>query len=452
MAILEPVNNISQSTDYNLKEITIYTTSSGKLDLIPYIVELNYFEDIYNCSVSGKIVLSEAFGVVRRNYLTGSELLIITFGSAFGGTPITKSFAIFSVSDRSFDIGNNFETYIINFGTDDLMISERYKISKSYPKTKISDIVTDILERKLKTGTPYEIQPTTGVYDFVISNKKIFHAVNWLAQYALPDYANSGADMLFFENNEGYKFKSLQSLYKQSPVYEYSYNPKNVNLSTSTVSKLESQRKNILSLEVLKNFDMLDSIFKGSYSNRLIHIDTITRKKGTQDFNYEKYFNPSSSLNNTQVLEGNASTYVDRFGKKLSEMPDGVSGGFIPAVSRVMVSNSERNKEEYINDKNGVVANDFFIQKYLPNRIAQLSLLNYVKIKIIVPGNSDILAGTTLNINILSSDYDSQTNLRKQDEYLSGKYLVTAVRHIINPSRYTTVVELAKDSKLPEQK
>ena len=32
------------------------------------------------------------------------------------------------------------------------------------------------------------------------------------------------------------------------------------------------------------------------------------------------------------------------------------------------------------------------------------------------------------------------------DKFYSGKYLVTAVRHIIVPTGYQTVLELAKDS------
>jgi hypothetical protein len=32
------------------------------------------------------------------------------------------------------------------------------------------------------------------------------------------------------------------------------------------------------------------------------------------------------------------------------------------------------------------------------------------------------------------------------DEFYSGKYLVTAVRHIIQPTVFQTVLEIAKDS------
>lgn len=444
MSIVQPVNKISQATDYNLLEVGLYTQTSGSVDLKPFMLELSYYEDIYNCSVSGTLVLSEAYGAIRKNALTGGELLTISFVNATGGEPIQKVFNVFSISDRDFDIGNNYETYILNFCTEDLMISEKYRMSKSYTNKYIHDIAKDILDNKLKTGTSLDIENTYGSYDIIITNKKFFHAVNFLAMYALPQSDSSKADMLFFENNEGYKFKSLQTLYKQNSVYEYSYNPKNVNPSSIGLSRFESQRKNILVLEVLKNFDTLEGVSKGSFMNRTIVVDPLSRKRDYKDFSYENY---KSSLNNNKVLEGNASQYIDRFGKRLWDSPP---ENFNPGAMKLMVTNNSiaRNNEQYIKGKDNAVTKDFFVEKYLPTRLAQLSLSNYTKIKIVVPGNSDILAGTTLDINILSSDYSNIDESRKNDQYLSGKYLVTAVRHIINPSRYTTVVELAKDSKI----
>ena len=39
-----------------------------------------------------------------------------------------------------------------------------------------------------------------------------------------------------------------------------------------------------------------------------------------------------------------------------------------------------------------------------------------------------------------------ETNEKQLDKFYSGKYLVTAVRHIIQPNKYQTVLEISKDS------
>lgn len=442
-------NNLNQSTDYNLSKLNLISTSKGTINLKQYLVELNYFEDIYNNTVSGKIVLSESVGVILMSSLKGSELIEMEFTKGTGGKAISvaggaKYFNIFSVSERSFDPSTNFENYTINFCSEDLMLSERYRISKSYPKPMlISDIVKDILDNILQTGTNYSVEPTIRTYDFVLPNKKIFETINWLASYALPSNNNPGADMLFFENALGYQFKSLQTLYKQSPSYTYYYNPKNVLTPTY---KTNLQPDNIYRLEVLNNFDTFDAIMKGTFASRVITFDPLRRQKYTNDFDYKKYYPSAKVLNksNDSVYDLN---YKNRFGKYLNDAPPpNLDAGAL----RLMITNAGTQQEKYVqqtqsSDSTGY-ASDYAVETFLTNRVSQLSLANYTKIKIIVPGNSDIIVGSVLAVGVF--DVKPVSNKREEDKILSGNYLVTAVRHIVAPTGYRTVVELAKDSNI----
>lgn len=441
------VSNLSQSTDYNLSKLNLISTSQGTISLKPYLVELNYFEDIYNNTVSGKIVISDAVGVILMSSLKGSELIEMEFVKGTGGNAVSngsKIFNIFSVSERHFDPSNNFETYVINFCSEDLMLSERYRVSKSYPKPMlISDIVKDILDNILQTGTSYDVEQTTRTYNFVLPNKKIFETINWLASYALPNNGKSGADMLFFENSKGYQFKSLQTLYDQSPSYTYYYNPKNV-LTPSYKSNL--QPDNIFRLEVLNNFDTFDAIMKGTFSSRLITFDPLRRRKETKDFDYKEYSSRAKVLNKSKdsIYDLN---YRNRFHKTLNDAPPPTLNN---GALRMMITNTGTQQEQYVqstqsSDTTGYV-NDYAVETFLTNRMAQLSLANYTKIKIIIPGNSDILVGMILKIGVFG--VKPVSNERQEDTILSGNYLVTAARHIVSPVGYRTVVELAKDSNI----
>ena len=77
--------------------------------------------------------------------------------------------------------------------------------------------------------------------------------------------------MLFFENNNGYHFNSLQTLYKQPSFIKYFYNPKNIN------NDMETKIKNVLSFEVIDYFDVLGGISDGAFTNRLISLDPLTK-------------------------------------------------------------------------------------------------------------------------------------------------------------------------------
>jgi len=77
----------------------------------------------------------------------------------------------------------------------------------------------------------------------------------------------------------------------------------------------------------------------------------------------------------------------------------------------------------------------------VPYRTAQLALANYTRIKVSIPGDSNLTVGATVNFALTSTNPLSHT----PDAFYSGNYLVTAVRHLIN-DRYITILELCKDS------
>jgi hypothetical protein len=451
------IADIKQSTDYTLETITLIDANNKEvLELKNYLVELNYYEDIFNNSVSGRISISDAVGNIDA--MQGYEKVRFSFTRALGGDPITGTFFVFSISDRCFDKSNNFETYVINFCDEDLIMSERYRVCKSYKKSSISSIISDILKNFLKTPNNIDIENTIGLYDFVLPNKKIYETINWLATYALPDNGAPGADMLFFQNYNGYKFKSLQTLYQQSPIDEYFYSAKN---TTSLSGEGFIDFFTIFKLEILSNMDTLNGVMKGTYYNRIISFDPLTRKyysptlntNQNKDFDYDEYYNQSKKLNDDKIINVPDDTdgiYKDRFGKKLN---DPVPSNFEAGPLRLMLSNSTQLNQEYLkqNNKPGALTNDIFVEKYIPNRIAQLELSSYTKIKIMVPGNSNLIAGKVVKINILNTEVDSNNDEKDNDRILSGNYLITAVRHIINLTRYITVVELSKDTRISEK-
>lgn len=433
-----PNPNLSYPTDFNLIELSLQTNKTIIDNLRPYLVEFNYYEDLFDNSVSAKIVLTDAIGLFGLGELNGTEKITAVFNAGTGGSIIRKTFRVYSVSNRHFDNGMQFENYTLNLCSEELLSSEKYRISKSYKKSSVDSIITDILKNTLKTNKNIYIDSSMGSYDFVLPNKKIFETINWLSTYARAPNSRIGADMLFYENAKGYHFKSLQSLYEKTPEYTYYYNPKNV----STDMNLKSA--NIYRLQVMNNFDTLGATSKGMFNNRTISIDPLTRKKHISDFNYDQYFKKSKSLNDNTFIPTNVNSYIDVQGKKIYDSP---SKNLETGALRLVVSNASQQKTAYIKDIPGSVQNDFFVENNLPNRIAQLYLSQYNRLKILVPGNSGVTVGDTIQIKILGTTaLSNENNTKKEDSVLSGKYLITAIRHIINVTRYTTVIEVSKES------
>lgn len=435
-------------TEYQLSLLNLATSmqGAGVVNLMPFLVELSLFEDIYGNTISGQLILSDALGLISNFSMSGNEFLQIqlkkTEQDSFG---ISRNYRIYKISHRTAAENNNYESYILNFCSEEFLVAEQYRISKSYKSKKISEIITSILKDYVKVGQgktkTIHVSETQGTYDFILPNKRLFETINWLSTYALPlPNAGEGADMLFFENADGYWFKSLQELYVQ-PVYRtFSYAPKNV-----SVQNIDQQLANVYDFEVLNLFDTLKAITNGTFSNRLISLDPVQRKSTVTDFNYDTYFTKGKKINASPVTNN----LKNRWQKAIYDAPPGeLNHGTL----RMVPGNSEQKKQPFVAGAPNTVAPDIFIEKTMPNRVAQIALANYTKIKITVAGDPLLTVGRVVDFEYLKDDPSTSfltsggNSMRKSDPLLSGKYLITASRHILRNNSYMTILELCKDS------
>jgi hypothetical protein len=449
--------NLNYSTDYNLKTLNLITslTGQGTVNLMPLMVELNLFEDVYSSTISGEVVISDALGLISSYLLNGTEFIQVQLQKTSGDQHyISRNYRVYKISKRVVSTSNAYENYVINFCSEEFLLSEQYRISKSFKQTMISDIVTNILNNYVKVGNgntkQIYVEPTQGVYDFVLPNKKIFETINWLSTYAQTQ-ANPGADMLFFENSFGYNFNSLQTLYSK-PVYQtYRYDPLNLpntNQNTRGVN-IQEQVTNAMDFEVLNLFDTLSGISNGTFANKVISIDPLLRRSNTGVFNYANYFGTAKVLNKSAITND----YQNRYGQTMYDPLPMTIPGLEMGSLRLATGNSEAKKYAYIAQNPDTIANDIYIEKYLPNRVGQLALANYTRIKITVPGDPLLVAGNKVTFNTFAIDPKTFSQggynaTRPFDSTYSGNYLITAVRHIVKNSTYITVMELAKDSAI----
>jgi hypothetical protein len=440
-------NTIHNPTDYQLEAINLMTsTQDGPVNLMGFLVELNLFEDIYGSSISGQIMLNDALGLISNFSLSGTEFIQIKLKKTVKDQfSFSRNFRVYKITNRVTTESNNAELYTLNFCSEELLVSEQYRISKAFKGKKISEIITSILKDYLKVGTgntkKISISATQGTYDFVLPNKKIFDTISWLSTYALPlPGVGVGADMLFFENADGYWFKSLQELYKQTVYRTFKYDPKNIS------DDLNQKVSNVYNFEVLDLFNTLGAISNGTFSNRVISIDPLLRTSKETDFNYDTYFGKSKNLNKASLTNN----YKNRINKTMYDAPPkDLQAGTL----RMVTTNSNQKKQPFIAGKPNSVGNDIFVETFMPNRVAQIALANYMRIKITVPGDPNLAVGKLIDFEIYAatpSDYTTVKNKsnRIPDSLYSGKYVISALRHILRNNSYITVMELCKESNV----
>ena len=445
--------NLNYPTDYNLVYLTLATSLSGTpvVDLMPLLLEFNVYEDIYSSTMSGEVVISDSLGIASKYFLNGSEFLYVKFSKTSQSTHyFTGCFRIYKMGKRVVSDSNTSEVYSLKFCSEEFILSEQYRLSKSYKGKMISDIVTDVLKTYIGVGgkntKQFFVQSTSGVYDFILPNKKLFESINWLSNYAIPADSQIPGDVVFYENQFGYFFTSLRTLFSTQVYNQYSYDPKNI-----LTKDMNQMLVNVSDFEVLNYFDVLGGITNGTFTNKLITFDPLLRTVNTSNvaFNYAQYFNNSAV---TKLNSGPITTnYKNRFGASMYD-PAPAKIGLETACLRMAASNFQEKKNSYVAQAPDSVANDISVEKYIPNRAGQLSLVNYLRIKVSIPGDPAISVGRVIHFSMFTMDPSSvysnggDNKNRPTDPMYTGNYIVTAVRHIINPSTYITVLELCKES------
>lgn len=416
----------------SVDELRIFA-STGEFDVTKLMTELSFFEDMYSFVVSGYIILRDGIGLVEKLQLSGKEEIQISFGQTRGGlenikdSPGKKKYKIYSIPDRK-PVGNLSSEFIkIFFCSKELFDSEQIKVTKSYQGKAIHQIITDILLTQLKVDPKridtQNFEKTVGIYNFVIPTLRPFEAISWLSTYAKPvKTGGQGADMLFFETKDGFQFRSISSIYKDQPYKTYTYNIKNIEGQS-----IDQKATSVLDYQFVKDFDSLNEINSGTFVNRVMAFDPLNRTISINDFDYAKY--KGSTLNNSSPTD--TSEYKDPRG-----------------ALKLVVSNSNQKLKPTFQNLDPFQKNlspDVFIQDTVKNRTAQLALANYTILKIRVPGDTGLTAGSIIYLNMPALDY---ANGRKEyDKFYSGKYLITAVRHIVQSQGiFQTVLEISKDS------
>ena len=433
----ESTDGTRSHKDYTVRSVNLLSGGIGNtIDLKHMMVELSYFEDIYSHAASGKILISDAVGVIEKAQLHGNEYIRISFGKDSDDSAdlyIDKLFRVYKIDARSKMDNDQAEVYTIHFCSDELLLSSQSRVSKSYPNSTIKSIITDVLVNYLKVPSDKynddNIEQTLGTYSLIVPNFSPFEAIQWLTTYARP-MVGQGSDMLFFENaKQGYVLASMQTLFKQNPFCTFSFGAKN--LPTESYDNLNDYYFNVQSYTYDKNFDVMKGIHNGTFANRLISLDIMQHVVNITDYNYNTSSANSSTLNKNTVVNN----LSNRFGNALYETPD--------SLLRLSISNSNQYDNPFIAQNPGSVQPDAFIEDYLTNRKSQLSVNNYTRLKLVVAGNPTLSVGTTVIFNINSNTPDTQ---KEYDKFYSGKYLISAIRHTIQNGGYNTVLELIKDS------
>ena len=354
------------------------------VDLTIDYSSLTIYEDLFSDCTTGTIVVSDSHGVFEN--LMGEEMVTLKFSTHIGsGFDIfQKTFYIYNVANGGTD--GKFIMYEIHFSSVILQKNLQRQIS-TYLKGKGSDIVEEIYENFLGMDYPIDVEDTKYEREIVIPNWRALKAITYFANTSVRTWSTDDTEtsLVFYEDANQFNFKSLHTLYEQTPEYEIFVN--------STGDAREFGTPLVCSSYYVKNlFDQYKNIKAGSYGTRLTTINLINKQQNIIDSDYE----------------GNR------------------------------VANFEYNPQNY----HKVVAdNDKEIGTHGWGRYSNgyLRLMEDLAVVIVLPGNSNITVGHTCYFRPKTGYF---MDFENSNYLLPEKWLVTKVKHSIIDGYYRTTVEL----------
>ena len=420
--------------------------NKGKTFQIREIINgFTYYEDITRPFISANLNITDSTANLigsQTGPITGNELVeIVVLGP--DEKEYTYYFRVYKVGDRV----NSGKVQNYNLG----LISEE---ALANPQTRI---------RKTLTGRPDEIvreclgeeglnTPKDIVTDPCLNKKKIlpknlspFAICAKLQDQSIPfgkggigsgvgaetkdgKYSDGTAGFFFYENARGFNFRSIDGLMDIE-------NSMNINNSGANYVKAfrdsagDEMPETIIDVQFTSEINLMQSLLTGAYSIRCQYYDISTGEYKESTYSANKSWDKQAHLGSQDELTP---------GQKI------LAGRPTRIVSAILDS------ESYYSGQDSAADSDYqdWTPSTLPQAISRNYLLNTQGLRIVVPGNLQLVVGDIVKVFLQNMSTQGGRELESVDQDHSGFYLITSLSRFYDTvnRRVTTMLSLKRDS------
>ena len=375
---------------------------------------ITYFESIKSPAISLSLNFIDVDQLISREGITGGEYLSLRikvqgYDKEFEIKPDKHLLMLNSVKNVTTSSSKQFAT--LEFLSVEAIINETSRVNQRFTGN-ITDTVKKLLKDKkgIETKKNLDSDQATNSYSFVGNLKRPFDTIQWLC--SKTQSSKDGTGFLFFETLDGYVFKSIESLLDGEVVeYKKSETPD------------ESSGLTILENNLNQTSDIGMSCRMGMYANKTIYINIDNATLKTVDYRIE-----SLKL------------------KKPPKLPNGLEKNPTRLMLRVLdkCALQKGSKKKEIQKENELAI-------YQSKSYARANLIFSQSMSVSIPFNPELRAGQMLDLRFPlrkseGDDQDKTTYGTESDDDVSGKYLISELKHNIADNRANTEVTLIRDA------
>ena len=374
---------------------------------------INYFESIESPSISMTITFVDVDQVLGRKGITGGEFINLTIKDGdVDKFKITDDHKMMLNSVRNMTTETNKQYATLEFVSVETIVNETARVTKKFTGN-VANIVEELLvsdKKGIQTEKKLEKDQATNSYSFIGNLKRPIDTIQWLCPKAQSSTTNFG--FLFYENLDGYHFKSIEKLLKQDPI-EYRYTDKPDDFDIGPFKILQNQ--------VNQTNDIGMNCRMGMYANRTIYIDIENQTNQEVDFKITDLDlkKPLKLLDGIEEHPTRLMLRVNDFG--VAQV--GAAKSDVQPLSELAVYQNK---------------------SYIRN-----NLLFSQSLSIAIPLNTTLRAGFVIDIKLPlkkgdGGDSTNSTGNEKTNDP-SGKYLISELRHVLGAGAAETQLTLIRD-------
>ncbi len=398
--------------------------SHRSLDILALVPEISLYEDIFSPTMHGEMAVVDTHNLINDFPFVGMETVYIGFTTPATDNVIQKVFKIYKVSDR--EINGNKQTYKLHFISVDAWADLRYSENRAFKGTS-GTCIKQALDSLHKWDDYYTVtKQTPPTYEGIDVNQinevklvspqwSTFDCIKWLEKAALNK--NHYADYLFYESNQGYRFKSLSDMFKQSPIDILKYD------HSQSGSNVSNQLMKIHDVRFPQVSDNLTRFLNRAYGQTVYSSDIFKKKIVAKVWDWQKTveYNMNSTPSDTFPILPDAPNF--------NLAPDhNVAVSFINTFTHDLKLDTE--------------------DESMLTRVPALNFTQIQKMDIDIWGRSWIEVGNT--ISVILGKYTQHKNdlLNGDDLKNSTTWLVTAIHHRLSPNQHKMTLQLVRNSAL----
>ena len=417
------------------------------LEIGELVFGFTYYEDITKPFISANLNINDSGSNLigsGSGPITGGELVEIDVEGP-DNKDYSYTFKVYRVGDRI--NSGKIQNYNLGLISAEALDDPQTRIKKTL-SGKPDQIVKKVLgDEGLNTAKKYIADPCDNYKTIIPKNLTPFAICAKLQDQSIPTgaggkgdgegaetvdgkYSEGTAGFFFFENFNGYNFRSIDSLMDLKGKMGLNNAGQDSTVKTFQDSAGLELDTTLLDVHFTSEINLMQGLRTGAYALRCQYYNFSTGDYDESTYSAAKSWSKLSHLGSQDGLTPGQQSLAKRPTRIVSAILD---------------------DESYYSGQDAA-ANDLAFKdrtpETLPQAISRNYLLNTQGLRVVVPGNLQLVVGNVVRVNLQNMSTQSDREIESVDQEHSGFYLVTALSRSYSTidKRVTTMLSLKRDS------